>query len=116
MKYLSLNRQTGQPLNDAAHISQSIQDILTTPRGSRLMRRDYGSDLFELIDQPQSAALSLRLMAATVMALSTWEPRIKISALRIEPDLHNGKLAIHLTADRVDGDRNMPAESYKVTL
>lgn len=116
MKYLSLNRQTGQSINDAAHIFQSIHDILTTPRGSRIMRRSYGSDLFELIDQPQSPALDLKLMAATVMAITEWEPRVNISALRIEPAPQSGKLTIHLTVDRIDGERNTLPESYKVTL
>lgn len=38
-----MSRETGKALDEAAHISQSIRDILTTPVGSRLMRRTYGS-------------------------------------------------------------------------
>ncbi|MGL4827152.1 MAG: GPW/gp25 family protein, partial [Vibrionaceae bacterium] len=47
-----MNRFTGYSISELQHIKQSIQDILTTPLGSRVMRRDYGSAIFELIDQP----------------------------------------------------------------
>ncbi|MEW7978507.1 MAG: GPW/gp25 family protein [Candidatus Sedimenticola endophacoides] len=43
---------TGQHLAGEAHLRQSIIDILTTPLGTRVMRRDYGSRLFELVDAP----------------------------------------------------------------
>ena len=44
------------------------------------MRRTYGSEIFSLIDQPQHGATRLRLMAATVHALTLWEPRIRITS------------------------------------
>lgn len=47
-----MNAQTGHTLNNLAHIQQSIRDILLTPVGTRIMRREYGSLISELIDQP----------------------------------------------------------------
>ena len=47
-----LNRHTGRAVEGLAHLSQSIADILTTPIGTRVMRRDYGSELPFLLDQP----------------------------------------------------------------
>ena len=39
-----MSRETGRACDDElAHIRQSIRDILTTPVGSRIKRRDYGS-------------------------------------------------------------------------
>lgn len=97
---------TGKSIDLHSHIKQSIQDILTTPIGSRLMRRGYGSELFELIDQPQNSATRLRLMAATVTALTIWEPRITISAVNITVTKPSGELVIELiTAEN---------ENYKV--
>ncbi|HGJ5879100.1 MAG TPA: baseplate assembly protein, partial [Arsenophonus nasoniae] len=46
MNALGMNRQTGRFISENAHIAQSVQDILLTPVGSRVMRRDYGSLLF----------------------------------------------------------------------
>ncbi|MED0543895.1 baseplate assembly protein, partial [Escherichia marmotae] len=43
VRYLGMNRSDGLTVTDLEHISQSIGDILRTPVGSRVMRRDYGS-------------------------------------------------------------------------
>ncbi|MGD7246543.1 GPW/gp25 family protein, partial [Ralstonia pseudosolanacearum] len=47
-----MNSSTGRAIADRPHLAQSIGDILTTPIGSRVMRRDYGSEVPDLIDQP----------------------------------------------------------------
>lgn len=70
--------KTGRRLAYSAHISQSITDILTTPIGSRLMRRGYGSFIPQLIDQPMTAANILRLQAATAQAIMKHEPRTRL--------------------------------------
>ena len=49
---LGMNAHTGQSLSGLDHLRQSIADILSTPLNTRVMRRDYGSRLPELIDQP----------------------------------------------------------------
>ncbi|PWF64913.1 hypothetical protein CBX96_03890 [Shewanella sp. BC20] len=110
-KWLGMNCFTGQSISESQHISQSIQDILTTPLGSRVMRRDYGSAIFELIDQPQSAAVKLQLMAAAVIALTRWEPRIRITEIEIISGDINGKVQFNLVTDRIDTQR---AQSFEV--
>ena len=76
---IGINAATGERLDGDAHLAQSIGDILTTPIGSRVIRRDYGSTLFELLDQPMNAVLRLRLFAAVADALRRWEPRIALT-------------------------------------
>jgi phage baseplate assembly protein W len=49
-----MSRQNGVSISELESIQQSIQDIVTTPLGSRIMRRDYGSIIPDLIDQPMS--------------------------------------------------------------
>ncbi|WP_034911974.1 GPW/gp25 family protein [Erwinia sp. 9145] len=100
--YLGMNQQTGQALTDTDHIRQSVRDILLTPQGSRLARREYGSLLFALTDQPQNDALNLQLMAAIYSALSRWEPRIKLSAIQIKRN-YDGSLQVDLSGQRADG-------------
>lgn len=63
-RYLGMNRSDGLTVTDLEHISQSIGDILRTPVGSRVMRRDYGSLLASMIDQPQTPALELQIKVA----------------------------------------------------
>jgi phage baseplate assembly protein W len=36
-----MNNKTGKELEGIKHLKQSMIDILTTPTGSRIMRRDY---------------------------------------------------------------------------
>lgn len=74
-----MNKYTGARISGLDHLRQSCNDILTTPIGSVVMNREYGSLLPELIDHPTNGANVLRLMMATVMALGHWEPRIAIN-------------------------------------
>ncbi len=60
-RYLGMNRSDGLTVTDLEHISQSIGDILRTPVGSRVMRRDYGSLLASMIDSRRPRRLSCRL-------------------------------------------------------
>ncbi len=78
---MGMNRRTGQPLAGNEHLAQSIEDILTTPLGSRVMRRDYGALVFKFIDQPANLFNRMRLKAAIVDALLRFEPRVIISRL-----------------------------------
>ena len=49
-----INAHTGQALSGIDHLRQSIRDILTTRIGTRVMRRDYGSRLPTLVDNPMT--------------------------------------------------------------
>lgn len=100
--YLGMNQQTGKALPDTDHIRQSVRDILITPQGSRIARREYGSMLFALTDQPQNDALNLQLMAAIYAALSRWEPRVRINTINVSRN-YDGSLQVDLTGQRADG-------------
>ena len=99
--YTGMSRDTGEALADLEHIRQSVRDILTTPIGSRLMRRSYGSLLSALIDQPQNAALRPQIMSACYMAILQWEPRIKLTSISYEPAFDGG-MVVEITGSRTD--------------
>ncbi|HEY1843647.1 MAG TPA: GPW/gp25 family protein [Buttiauxella sp.] len=101
VRYPGMNRVTGLSLSDAEHISQSVRDILITPIGSRVMRRDYGSLLSALIDMPDNPALRLQIMAACYMAILKWEPRIRLTAISFE-STKAGELYVDITGARTD--------------
>jgi phage baseplate assembly protein W len=73
---------TGKAISGVSHLRQSIRDILTTPLGSRVMRRDYGSRLFDLVDNPLNDATRIEIFAATAEALGIWEPRLQITRVQ----------------------------------
>lgn len=111
-----MNRTTGRKIADEAeHIRQSIRDILTTPVGTRVMRRDYGSILPSLIDQPGNPANRLRLMSATVMAIINWEPRVSVQRATIVLDI-DGRVTVDLDAVRTAGARTGAAVNLSIPL
>ncbi|TLP67085.1 phage baseplate protein [Parasedimentitalea maritima] len=81
---IGLDASTGKQLSGMAHLRQSVRDILTTPIGTRVMRRDYGSRLYRLVDAPMNDATRLDMMAATYEALETWEPRLTVDQVSVE--------------------------------
>ena len=100
-KYIGMNRDTGEALTDLDHIRQSVRDILITPLGSRVMRRNYGSLLSALIDLPQNEALRLQIMSACYVAILQWEPRVKLTGINFESNF-NGGMVVELTGTRAD--------------
>jgi hypothetical protein len=100
---IGIDAATGKPLSGEAHLRQSIVDILTTPVGSRVMRREYGSMLYRLVDAPLTPALLVQIYAATVDALTKWEPRIRVTRVQAET-ADSGHVSLTITARRlVDG-------------
>ncbi|ELX0285480.1 GPW/gp25 family protein [Escherichia coli] len=100
-RYLGMNRNTGLGISDTEHISQSMRDILLTPVGSRVMRREYGSLLSALIDMPQNPALRLQIMVACYSAIQKWEPRIRLTAISFETG-DAGEMYVDITGMRTD--------------
>ncbi|WP_286976821.1 GPW/gp25 family protein [Pseudomonas sp.] len=97
-----MNRTNGSAIGDLDHLRQSVSDILTTPIGSRVMRRDYGSQLMELIDQPFNGTTKLRAYAAIAMGLMRWEPRLSISRVQISQGSSAYQAIIDLEGTRID--------------
>ena len=97
-----MNRETGAALDLVEHITQSITDILTTRLGTRVMRREYGSLLPELVDQPFNDFTRLQAYAATVMALMRWEQRISLSRVRLVGANLQGQSTLDLEGTLVD--------------
>lgn len=106
MSYSGMNASTGQELTELDHIRQSCKDIFVTPIGSRVMRREYGSLIPDLIDQPMNASLPLRISAAGVMALLRWEPRIRLKGFLVTMGATPGSLIAELDGTRVDGPQS----------
>lgn len=103
MTYIGMHTKSGRQISDLDHLHQSVSDILFTPIGSRVMRREYGSLLLELIDHPQNAAMRLKLVSAAVMALMRWEPRLKLSQLQVSRGATPSQLVVDLIATRTTG-------------
>lgn len=64
--------------NGQNEIEQSIQIILETAPGERVMRPEFGCRVWELLFAPRDAALEATLIEYVEEALHRWEPRIEI--------------------------------------
>ena len=78
------SRATLQPLATIEHIRQSIVDIITTPLGTRLINRGYGSGLFALLDAPYNLQTHLAMVVAVGEAIERWEQRVKVDKVTID--------------------------------
>lgn len=115
-RYIGLNAHTGAQISDLDHIKQSISKILLTPIGSRVMRRDFGSLIPELIDQPLNGKTHIQLMAAGAMAINAWEPRIDLTSITLQAGSAPSSLVAHLVFSRRDGPSAGTTEKLQVTL
>lgn len=97
---MGMNVLNGRSLTGLEHLKQSIADILNTPIGSRVMRRDYGSKLFSLIDAPLNRSTLVDIYAATAEALMKWEDRLLVSAVDIT-SAQLGQITLKITGKYV---------------
>ena len=104
---------TGRPLGGLDHLRQSIRDILTTRRGTRVMCRDYGSRLPELVDRPMNPALRMDIYSATAEALARWEPRFRLSEVRVV-DVAPGKITLHLRGEYLPDGKDVVIHDLEV--
>ncbi|WP_029074412.1 GPW/gp25 family protein [Kaistia adipata] len=90
-------RDAGAVLSGFDHVRQSIGVILTTPIGSRVMRREFGSELFDLIDRPMTDQVILAIYSAAVMAIARWEPRYAVLGCKLTTASASGALSLELS-------------------
>lgn len=98
----SISRFTGLEITDAVELGEAITTILSTPVGSRVMRRDFGSDLPRLIDAPVNGETIVDLYAAVADALAKWEPRITLTRVQLV-GAAAGSLSFEIEAETADG-------------
>jgi phage baseplate assembly protein W len=91
-----MSRTTGAYLDDLEHLKQSIIDILTTPIGSRVMRREYGSNLFYLVDRPINKDFLQQIYAAVAEAIERWEPRFDLKKVTVD-EVKDGRITLSLS-------------------
>ena len=91
-----ISAATGQPLSDWQHVEQSIRKILMTPIGARVMLREFGSELPDLIDRKMTTGNVLAIYSASARAIHRWEPRFRMQFGRISGAEAGGRVSIEL--------------------
>ena len=93
---IGMDRHTGLPISGLDHLQQSIEDILTTPLGSRLMRPEYGSTIRRFVDLPVSEGWKSAVQAEAARALKRWEPRLELTQVQVLSVL-DGRITFRLS-------------------
>jgi Phage baseplate assembly protein W len=107
---IGMDQNTGAALSGVDHIRQSIARILSTPLGTRVMRRDFGSRLPDLTDAPMNKATAVLLYAATATALLRWEPRIRLERVQLGTlDGMQGRFVITIVATVIESGAALEA-------
>jgi uncharacterized protein len=101
---MGMDAATGRPIEGDAHLAQSVAKILTTPIGARVGRREFGSLLHEMVDQPANPASRILIFAATALALKRWEPRIAVTQISLE-QVSPGEATVIVDGRRTDRSR-----------
>ncbi len=78
-------------------IKEAIRIILSTARGERVMRPDFGCGIHELVFEPINTTTINRVHNEVRETLTLWEPRIELVKVEVLTDeADNGKLKVSI--------------------
>ena len=80
---MDLNHDTGGVVEGWAHVVQSIQTILGTRLNTRVFRRQFGSQVSNMVDAPLNDASIISLYVAVAEAIDRWEPRFELTDVNV---------------------------------
>src|SRR4051812_34238524 len=91
-----ISARMAKPLSDWDHVQQSIRKILLTPIGARVMLREFGSELPDLVDGKMTTGKVLAIYSASARAIHRWEPRFRMQFGRISNAEAGGRIDLEL--------------------
>jgi len=104
-------------VTDLDSIYQSIGNILSTPKNTRLFRPEFGSSIENLLFEPMDDETVASLYDTIILAIQQWEPRVILdySKSNITPDYDKHVYYVELTF-RVRGLTDTTFYTYTGTL
>ena len=97
-----IDRHTGMIIDNFASAVQGIEVILSTRIGSRVLRREFGGGITELLGRLLTANLLAVFQQLIATAIDLWEPRFhvrRISATGSVDDIRLGKAGLVIEVD-----------------
>lgn len=104
-------------LQDEEDIESSLEILLTTRLGERVMVPEYGCNLDELVFKPLNLTLKTYIIDLIKTAILYHEARIDVNKISIDPTNElNGELLINIdyTIRSTNSRKNMVFPFYKV--
>lgn len=76
-----IDRHTGKLIDNYSSALQSVEVIFTTRLNSRVMRRQFGGGIPEILGRQISLQLFGMFQVLLVAAIDVWEPRFRVRKL-----------------------------------
>ncbi|MDR2008088.1 MAG: GPW/gp25 family protein [Alphaproteobacteria bacterium] len=80
-----MNINTGKSLTKTDSLNQSINLILLTPKGERVLNRNFGSNISETLGQPINNVI-MEISAEVISALQSNDSRILVDNVSISAE------------------------------
>ena len=77
-----------------ANIEQSMRAVLSTVPGERVMRPDFGCEIWRMMADPMDASGLGRVEASVRDAIVTWEPRVDVGEVAVRQVALDGNAAL----------------------
>lgn len=97
-----IDRRTGKVISNLESAYQGVEVILATRIGSRLMRREFGAGIIELLGRKMTPALFAAFQSLIATAIDLWEPRFVVRRILVSgsaEELRLGRAGIIIEAD-----------------
>ena len=75
-------------------VKTSIDNILRTPKGTRVMLRDFGSDLKSMLFENIDDSLTDLIENEVKEAISTWDNRVIVNAVDFKTDADRNQVTV----------------------
>jgi len=83
-------------VDEEEDIRQSLEILLSTIKGERVMQPDYGANMKEFLFEPLNVSFAKRMSDKIERAILFYEPRIKTDDISYNQDNENGMVEIRI--------------------
>lgn len=97
-----VDRHTGKVIDNYSSALQSIEVVFATRIGERVMRRDFGGGLAELLGRAMTPPLFAAWKLLLAVAIDTNEPRLRVREIQVRASPDNimlGRAGIAVLVD-----------------
>lgn len=92
------DRLTGKSIEGLEYLKQRIENVLSTPIGSVLMKRDFGSNLYLYVDAPVDRDFRAKIYREVAVALNQWVPDFELSKIELDAvNISQGKIILNIS-------------------
>lgn len=85
-----------QMVDEEEDIKQSLEILLSTIKGERVMQPDFGANMQEFLFEPLNVSFAKRMSTKIERAILFYEPRIKTDDINFNQDNENGLVEIRI--------------------